>query len=137
MNIESINTPKNAVIIITLGLTLLFFILRFSGCDSRVGLGLSSRNSDNRWTYSYSSLTGSVSAGFVARNDNSQIIYESNLQEGNVEFELHDNAGNLLATFSGNNTTDTLDGFFRKGEKYRVHAKVKRAKKGNFVVKME
>lgn len=137
MNIESINTPRNAVIIITLGLTLLFFILRFSGCDSRVGTGLSSRNINNRWTYKYSSLTGSVSAGFIADDDNSQIIYRSNLLEGNVEFELYDNAGNLLATFSGNNTADTLDGFFRGGERYRVRARVKGAKNGNFFLKME
>ncbi len=137
MNIESINTPKNAVIIITLGLTLLFFILRFSGCDSRAGIGLTSSNVNNRWTYKYNFLTGSVSAGFVAGNDNSQIIYRSNLQEGNIEFELYDNSGNLLTTFSGNNTADTLDGFFREGEKYRVRARVKGAKKGNFFLKME
>jgi hypothetical protein len=98
---------------------------------------MSSRNINNRWTYKYSSLTGSVSGGFVAKSDNSQMIYRSNLQEGNVEFELYDNAGNILATFSGNNTADTLDGFFRQGEKYRVRAKLKGAKRGNFFFKME
>jgi hypothetical protein len=141
MNNESINawlnTPKNAIIFITLVLALLFFILRFSGADSYSGTGLSSRNINNRWTYKYSSLTGSVSGGFVAGDDNSQMIYRSNLREGNVEFELYDNAGNLLVTFSGNNTADTLAGFFKEGERYRVRAKVKRAKKGNFSFKME
>jgi hypothetical protein len=137
MNIESINTPKNGVIIIILGLILLFFILRFSGCDYRVGSNLSSRNINNRWTYKYRSLTGSVSARFVAKSDNSQMIFRSNLQKGNIEFELYDNSGNLLVTFSGNNTADTLAGIFRQGEKYRVRAKLKGAKKGNFLFKME
>jgi hypothetical protein len=140
MNIESINTLIIAVIIIILGGAFILFIHRLLGCQTKsvvIGIGYRSFFFNNKWTYKYHYFTGKVSARFVAKSDNLQMIYRSNLQEGNVEFELYDNAGNLLVTFSGNNTADTLTGFFRQGEKYRVRARVNRAKKGNFFFKME
>jgi hypothetical protein len=140
MNIESINTLIIAVIIIILGVAFILFIHRLLGCQTKIvviGIGYRSFYFNNKWIYKYHYFTGKVSARFVAKSDDSQMIYRSNLRKGDVEFHLYDKTGNILATFSGNNTADTLTGFFREGEKYRVRAKLKGAKKGNFFFKME
>lgn len=132
------NKPVQILVMITRTVFVVSLGFMFFGCfqNPKTGIGLSSRNLGNEWIYKFHYLNGGVSGSFTAKKEDSQLVYETNLQEGEVEFQLYDGANNLIATFDGRNVRDTLDGLFKMGEKYRVHALVSRAK-GEFIVKME
>jgi hypothetical protein len=101
---------------------------------SRVGAITS--NYANRWKYSFSYLDGSVQGRFTANSDHARLIYNSNIEEGTIEFRVYDNSNTLVYTFPIGLTTDTLMDAFENGRKYVVRANAIKAK-GNFDFSME
>jgi len=93
-------------------------------------------NFSNQWRCKFRYLNGGIQGGFTAKNDNTRLIHSSNIENGTVVFQLYNSKGNLLSSFSANNTTDTIKGVFEKGERYRVRATATKAK-GRFDFKME
>jgi hypothetical protein len=108
----------------------------------RKNIGLTKRcvsicyNISNQWVYKFYYLDGKVTGYFKARKDDAQLIYSSYVEKGMIDFQLFNSKGNLLVSFSGNNTTDTIKGIFEKGEKYKIITTAKKAK-GRFEFKME
>lgn len=121
----------------TMAIFAVFFGVMLCGCPtSKTGLGLVSRNTANEWDYKFRYLDGVVQGSFVANDGKTQLIYESNITDGAIEFHIYDNAGSLITTLDRVNVRDTLGGFFKCGEKYWIHA-IATTAKGNFCFKVE
>jgi hypothetical protein len=122
-----------------LTLIVLFFLGLFSRCDSKqegyLGIRFSSNNISNQWNCKFYYLNGVIQGRFTA-NEDTLLIYSSNLKKGSIVFQLFNSKDSLLVAFPANNTTDTIRGVFGKGEKYQVHAIATKAK-GRFDFKME
>ena len=125
------------VLLILLLITIIFSSRLISGCDSkRTATGLSRYNISNQWRCNFHYLSGGIQGNFTAKSDSAQLIHSSNIENGTVVFQLYNSKGNILSNFSAKNTTDTINGIFEKGERYKVHAIATEAK-GQFDFKME
>ena len=125
------------VLSILLLIAIIFSSRLIPGCDSkRTAIGLSRYNISNQWRCEFRYLSGGIQGGFTAKSDNAQLIHSSNIENGTVVFQLYNGKGNILSSFSAKNTTDTINGVFEKGERYRVRAIATEAK-GRFDFKME
>jgi len=124
------------VLSILLIIAIIFSSKLIPGCDSKRAIGLSRYNISNQWRCKFHYMNGVIQGNFTAKNENAQLIHSSNIENGTVVFQLYNSKGNLLSSFSANNTTDTIKGVFEKGERYRVLATVTKAK-GRFNFKLE
>jgi hypothetical protein len=117
----------------------LFRNLLFPGKFSKhlnIARGVSSSNASNEWHYRFLYLDGTVQGKFTAMNDNTKLIYSSNIDSGNIVFQLYNSEDALITSVQANNRIDTLKSIFKKGGKYKIRASATKAK-GHFDFKME
>jgi len=69
-------------------------------------------NMSNKWVYKFRYLNGKVIGYFKAKGDEARLIYSSNIEKGTIDFQLFNSKGNLLVTFSANNSSETIKGIF-------------------------
>ena len=119
-----------------IGLFMLGWLFKNRSYSSRTAIDAHASNKNNTWNYKFFYLNGEVYGYFFITRTNSQLIYSSQLEQGDIVFELYDSHNNLITTFRSNNSTDTIKNILIKDRKCKVKANVNHAK-GHFNIEIK
>ena len=101
-----------------------YFFAGFMNFNSRsIQIETSSSNIRNEWHYKFHYLQGKVDGNFIAKKDDSNLIYSSDIEKGTINFELYNEKDSLLTSFQANNKTDTIKNLAKGYYKVKVMGK--------------